>query len=167
MAKSNYSIIADVELNLDNVQKQLRGRDYKVTTTISGIDDVNKLDNSTKNLDNSTEDLTLTYEQFRQVMGSVLEVSGKMYEQVKNLNAVTIEYQKVSDLTGKSLENYVNQLSEVGKTVGRTGKPNRSEPGQWDGKPVSRTAPKPLKASRALSLQHKDEISLSVNVRNH
>ena len=35
------------------------------------------------------------------------------------------EFKKVSDLSGASLDNYTSKLSEIGKTVARTGKPKR------------------------------------------
>ena len=38
------------------------------------------------------------------------------------------EFKKVSTLSGNELDRYVDKLSEAGKQVARTGKPNRSEP---------------------------------------
>ena len=140
MAKTNtnYSIIADVELELKNAQKQLDGfgKDNKLNLdlNVKGSKSLSDADGKVKKLDNSTKDLVFTYQQFRQVLDSVVDVTGKMVEQVKTLDAAQTEFKKVSDLSGKALDAYQDKLSKAGKTVGRTGKPNRSEPVCCDGK---------------------------------
>ena len=140
MAKTNtnYSIIADVELELKNAQKQLNEfrKDNKLNLdlNVKGSKSLSDADGKVKKLDDSTKDLVFTYQQFRQVLDSVVDVTGKMVEQVKTLDAAQTEFRKVSDLSGKALDAYQDKLSKAGKTVGRTGKPNRSEPVCCDGK---------------------------------
>lgn len=140
MAKTNtnYSIIADVELELKNAQKQLNEfrKDNKLNLdlNVKGSKSLSDADGKVKKLDDSTRDLVFTYQQFRQVLDSVVDVTGKMVEQVKTLDAAQTEFKKVSDLSGKALDAYQDKLSKAGKTVGRTGKPNRSEPVCCDGK---------------------------------
>lgn len=140
MAKTNtnYSIIADVELELKNAQKQLDGfrKDNKLNLNLNvkGSKSLSNADGKVKKLDDSTKDLVFTYQQFRQVLDSVVDVTGKMVEQVKTLDAAQTEFRKVSDLSGKALDAYQDKLSKAGKTVVRTGKPNRSEPVCCDGK---------------------------------
>lgn len=140
MAKTNtqYSIIADVELELKNAQKQLNEfrKDNKLNLdlNVKGSKSLSDADGKVKKLDDSTKDLVFTYQQFRQVLDSVVDVTGKMVEQVKTLDAAQTEFKKVSDLSGKALDAYQDKLSKAGKTVGRTGKPNRSEPVCTDGK---------------------------------
>lgn len=140
MAKTNtnYSIIADVELELKNAQKQLNEfrKDNKLNLdlNVKGSKSLSDADGKVKKLDDSTKDLVFTYQQFRQVLDSVVDVTGKMVEQVKTLDAAQTEFKKVSDLSGKALDAYQDKLSKVGKTVGRTGKPNRSEPVCTNGK---------------------------------
>lgn len=140
MAKTNtnYSIIADVELELKNAQKQLNEfrKDNKLNLdlNVKGSKSLSDADGKVKKLDDSTKDLVFTYQQFRQVLDSVVDVTGKMVEQVKALDAAQTEFKKVSDLSGKALDAYQDKLSKAGKTVGRTGKPNRSEPVCCDGK---------------------------------
>ena len=140
MAKTNtqYSIIADVELELKNAQKQLNEfrKDNKLNLdlNIKGSKSLSDADGKVKKLDDSTRDLVFTYQQFRQVLDSVVDVTGKMVEQVKTLDAAQTEFKKVSELSGKALDAYQDKLSKAGKTVGRTGKPNRSEPVCCDGK---------------------------------
>ena len=140
MAKTNtqYSIIADVELELKNAQKQLNEfrKDNKLNLdlNVKGSKSLSDADGKVKKLDDSTRDLVFTYQQFRQVLDSVVDVTGKMVEQVKALDAAQTEFKKVSDLSGKALDAYQDKLSKAGKTVGRTGKPNRSEPVCTNGK---------------------------------
>lgn len=140
MAKTNtqYSIIADVELELKNAQKQLNEfrKDNKLNLdlNVKGSKSLSDADGKVKKLDDSTKDLVFTYQQFRQVLDSVVDVTGKMVEQVKTLDAAQTEFRKVSELSGKALDAYQDKLSKAGKTVGRTGKPNRSEPVCCDGK---------------------------------
>ncbi len=140
MAKSSshYSIIADVELELKNAQKQLNEfrKDNKLNLdlNVKGSKSLSDADGKVKKLDDSTKDLVFTYQQFRQVLDSVVDVTGKMVEQVKTLDAAQTEFKKVSDLSGKALDAYQDKLSKAGKTVGRTGKSNRSEPVCTNGK---------------------------------
>lgn len=140
MAKTNtnYSIIADVELELKNAQKQLNDfrKDNKLNLdlNVKGSKSLSDADGKVKKLDDSTKDLVFTYQQFRQVLDSVVDVTGKMVEQVKTLDAAQTEFKKVSDLSDKALDAYQDKLSKAGKTVGRTGKPNRSEPVCTNGK---------------------------------
>lgn len=140
MAKtnSNYSIIADVELELKNAQKQLNEfrKDNKLNLdlNVKGSKSLSDADGKAKKLDDSTKDLVFTYQQFRQVLDSVVDVTGKMVEQVKTLDAAQTEFRKVSELSDKALDAYQDKLSKAGKTVGRTGKPNRSEPVCTNGK---------------------------------
>ena len=137
-SNSHYSIIADVELELKNAQKQLNEfrKDNKLNLdlNVKGSKSLSDADGKVKKLDDSTKDLVFTYQQFRQVLDSVVDVTGKMVEQVKTLDAAQTEFKKVSDLSGKALDAYQDKLSKAGKTVGRTGKPNRSEPVCTNGK---------------------------------
>lgn len=138
MAKTNYSIIADVELELKNAQQQLnefrKENKINLDVNVNGGKSLEDTSNKTKNLDDSTKDLMFTYQQFRQVLDSVIDVAGKMSEQVKALDSAQTDFKKVSDLSGQALDAYQEKLSAAGKTVGRTGKPNRSEPVCCDGK---------------------------------
>ena len=143
-SNSNYSIILDAILNEESIKKQLKeiqnNKDtkLKIGVTADGaqrtkerLDGVNQ---STKNIDNSTKDLMFTYQQYRQVLDSVINVTERMYQSVKSLDDAQTEFKKVSDLQGAALDSYTKKLSESGKTVARTGKPNRSEPVCCDGK---------------------------------
>lgn len=139
MAKSsNYSVLVDAQLNLDDIEKKLKSKKYEIpidTSSIkSGKKDIDDAVQSTKNLGDTTENVAVTYQQFRQVLDLATSALSNMYEQVRNLDSATTELKKVSDLQGASLDKYVSKLSKMGQTVGRTGKPNRSEPVCCDGK---------------------------------
>lgn len=139
MAKnSNYSISVDVDLDLKQIEGKLKSQKYGITLDTSGVkgakDVIDKTTQSTKSLGDATENVAITYQQFRQVLDLATGALSNMYEQVKNLDSATTELKKVSDLQGASLDKYVSKLSKMGQTVGRTGKPNRSEPVCCDGK---------------------------------
>ena len=127
---------------------------------------MSKLAGETNRLNQSTQDVINTYQVFSQILNKSVEAIKSMASATIELDSAITNFKKVSDLSGQSLDSYVNNLTKVGQSVARTGKPNRSEPVCCDGKAAQRTAPKPLKASRALSLQHEDEIYLSVIINN-
>lgn len=139
MAKSsNYSISVDVDLDLKDIDSKLKSKKYSLPIDTTGAkeakDSIDRIAQATENLDKKTEKVNITYQQFRQMLDLATSALSNMYEQVKNLDSATTELKKVSDLQGASLDKYVSKLSKMGQTVGRTGKPNRSEPVCCDGK---------------------------------
>ena len=135
---SNYSVIIDAELELKKAKQQLnelkKDNKLKLDLRATGGKSLREATSQTQDLDNSTKDLMFTYQQLRQVLDSVIDVTEKMYTSVKNLDDAQTEFKKVSDLNGQALDNYTTKLSDMGKSVARTGKPNRSEPVCCDGK---------------------------------
>ena len=167
----NYSVVVQAELDLKKIKEQLKevssnGVDLKVHGAAQGKKEIDDVTKSTRQLNEAGQDLELTFNVAHEVFSKFLSVVKDMAGQVYELDAALTEFKKVSDLSGSALDDYVDKLSQLGQAVGRTGKPNRSEPVCCDGKAAQRTAPKPLKASRALSLQHEDEICLSVIINN-
>lgn len=135
MASNNdYSILAKVVLNLNNIQSQLNNAAKKVTFKVDGkgirsvTAELDTMSTATQQASKHAEDLGLTYQQARLIMDKCVDTISSMVEQVYTLNSAMTEFKKVSDLRGSGLEDYVQSLSEMGKTVARTGKPNRSEP---------------------------------------
>ena len=135
---SNYSVIIDAELELKKAKQQLnefkKDNNLNLDLRVTGGKSLREATSQTQDLDNSTKDLMFTYQQLRQVLDSVIDVTEKMYTSVKNLDDAQTEFKKVSDLNGQALDNYTTKLSDMGKSVARTGKPNRSEPVCCDGK---------------------------------
>lgn len=135
MASNNdYSILAKVVLDLNNIQSQLNNAAKKVTFKVDGkgirsvTAELDTMSTATQQASKNAEDLGLTYQQARLIMDKCVDTISSMVEQVYTLNSAMTEFKKVSDLRGSGLEDYVQSLSEMGKTVARTGKPNRSEP---------------------------------------
>ncbi len=126
MAKSggsNYSIIVDAKLDLESIDDQLK----KSRKTI-------KFDVDSQSAKQQLQDLGLTYQQLQLIASKSIETFKILSGQVFELDGAVTEFQKVSDLSGDALDRYVSKLSEAGREVSRTGKPNRSEPVCCDGK---------------------------------
>lgn len=123
----NYSILADVELNTKNIQKQLNNaaKDLKVSL------DTREVKNGAKDIDNLSDSMgnaSLTFQAANEIFSKSIEVIGAMVEQVYELDAAMIEFQKVSDLSGQALDDYIAKLSDMGNSVARTGKPKCQAP---------------------------------------
>lgn len=69
------------------------------------------------------ESLGLTYQQANAIMSKSIEIISMMVDSVFELDEAITSFKKVSDLSGQSLDNYVEKLTEMGLEVGRTGKP--------------------------------------------
>ena len=136
---TNYSIIVDAELDLKKIKEQLKevasnGVDLKVHGAAQGKKEIDDVTKSTRQLNEAGQDLELTFNVAHEVFSKFLSVVKDMAGQVYELDAAITEFKKVSDLTGSALDDYVDKLSQLGQAVGRTGKPNRSEPVCCDGK---------------------------------
>lgn len=118
MAKSNanYSILVDVELQTKQIQDQLDKTSKKARLNVTD-------NGGTKKLKEDAQELELQWQQAQYVMSECLKVINSMVEEVYSLNSAMIEFQKVSDLSGQGLEDYLDKLSEMGKEVARTGRP--------------------------------------------
>ena len=116
---SQYSILVDVDFNTSQIQQKLRqaAQNTKINFDVdsSGIDQAAK----------SAENLGLTFQEANLIMSRSLDIITSMVDEVYALDSSLTEFKKVSDLSGASLENYTSKLSEIGKTVARTGKPKR------------------------------------------
>ena len=136
---TNYSIIVDAELDLKKIKEQLKevasnGVDLKVHGAAQGKKETDDVTKSTRQLNEAGQDLELTFNVAHEVFSKFLSVVKDMAGQVYELDAALTEFKKVSDLSGSALDDYVDKLSQLGQAVGRTGKPNRSEPVCCDGK---------------------------------
>lgn len=120
----NYSILADVELKTDGIQTKLNNQlknlkiDLDTKNAVSGMQD----------LDSAAEDVSLTFQAANEIFSKSIEIISAMVDQVYELDAAIIEFQKVSDLSGQSLDNYIEKLNEMGSSVARTGKPKCQAP---------------------------------------
>lgn len=122
MAKTNtnYSILVGVELQTAGIQKQL---DNATKQTKLKIDDseVKNAASSLSNLNDVAEETDLTFQAANEVFRRSIEILSQMASQVYELNTAIIEFQKVSDLSGEDLDDYIDKLSNMGSAVARTG----------------------------------------------
>lgn len=125
--KTNYSIVADVLLDLSSIQKQLNEANLKLDLGGTSKNEIN-------DLSDSVNDLSLSVDAAGRVFSAVTQVIGAFVSEVYTLDSALTEFKKVSDLQGDALDAYVDKLSGMGQEVARTGKPNRSEPVCCDGK---------------------------------
>ena len=119
--RSNYSILVDVELDTSNIQKQL---DKNAKVQLNTTDAIKSL----LGLDNAMEDTSLTFQAANEVFSTTKDILMSMVKQVYELDSAIIEFQKVSDLTGEALDNYVQKLNSMGDSVAKTGKPKCQAP---------------------------------------
>ena len=118
---TNYSILVGVELQTKQIKEQLNSvsRGAKINIDTSSVGQASQ----------DINNLALDFNAANEVFSKTIRVIGSLANQVLELDTALTEYKKVSDLSGQALDKYVAKLSKVGLTVGRTGKPNRSEPG--------------------------------------
>lgn len=119
--RSNYSILVDVELDTSNIQKQL---DKNAKVQLNTTDAIKSL----LGLDNAMEDTSLTFQAANEVFSTTKDILMSMVNQVYELDSAIIEFQKVSDLTGDALDNYIQKLNSMGDSVAKTGKPKCQAP---------------------------------------
>lgn len=62
-----------------------------------------------------------SYAQLMATFQQMVQVYQSLSEQVFEVDEALTEFKKVSDLSGESLNQYVDQLQDLGGTVGRTG----------------------------------------------
>lgn len=121
---NNYSVLVGVELDTKNVQQQLNQNlknlkvDLDTKDATKGLNDLNS----------SITDTYLTFQAANEIFSTSIDIIKSMAEQVYALDAAMIEFQKVSDLSGQALDNYIAKLSKMGSTVARTGKPRCQAP---------------------------------------
>ena len=136
MAAEAWKINVGVKLDTSKIQSDLNKALRAQSTTVKVRTDgsMSKLAGETNRLNQSTQDVINTYQVFSQILNKSVEAIKSMASATIELDSAMTEFKKVSDLSGKSLDSYVNNLTKVGQSVARTGKPNRSEPVCCDGK---------------------------------
>ncbi len=130
---ANYQILVGVDFETKQVQKRLNELAKDVTLKVKtetdtqkikeASDAVKKIKESTDETTEATKELGLQWQEAKAVMQFALNIIKSMADEVYALDASMTDFQKVSDLTGESLKEYVNDLAAAGKTVARTGRP--------------------------------------------
>ena len=131
---NNYSILVDVELQTSTIKKQLDDALKEAKLKInsddakSASDDLKKLKDASDQAAGSADDLSLSYQAANAILRQSIDIITSMVDQVYSLDTALTEFKKVSDLSGQSLDDYVSKLTDMGNTVGRTGKPKCQTP---------------------------------------
>ena len=112
---AQYSILVDVEFETQQIKKKLQEASKGAVINVD--------DSSLKEAVKNAEDLGLSFQAANAILRTTNEIIEAMVEQVYELDSAMTEFKKVSDLRGSGLEEYQKQLSDIGKTVARTGKP--------------------------------------------
>ena len=130
---ANYQILVGVDFETKQVQKRLNELAKDVTLKVKteadtqkikeASDAVKKIKESTDETTEATKELGLQWQEAKAVMQFALNIIKSMADEVYALDASMTDFQKVSDLTGESLKEYVSDLATAGKTVARTGRP--------------------------------------------
>lgn len=79
-----------------------------------------KLEEQLANASAGINEGSLTFQAANMIFSKTVEIMGAMVEQVYELDDALTEFEKVSDLSGVALEQYTEQLGELGEQVGRT-----------------------------------------------
>lgn len=131
---NNFSILVDVELQTSTIKKQLDDALKEAKLKInsddakSASDDLKKLKDASDQAAGSADDLSLSYQAANAILRQSIDIITSMVDQVYSLDTALTEFKKVSDLSGQSLDDYVSKLTDMGNTVGRTGKPKCQTP---------------------------------------
>lgn len=126
----NYSITLSSILDTSGIEKQIKALEAKkhnITFTTGGkaVNNTTKsfegLNKAINQQDKSLQNNLLTFQAANMLLSRTVDIISSMTEQVLELNKSVIEYQKVTDLSGESLDKYVDKLSVMGRQVARTG----------------------------------------------
>lgn len=90
MAGSAYSIIVDTELDLSNIQKQLKNINANVKVGVQS-DQVKEATKEVDNLNNSAKNVGLTFQEANMIMQGSLDAIKAMTEQVFELDSAMTE----------------------------------------------------------------------------
>lgn len=115
---TNFTILVDAEIqNISQITKQLQ--DLGKQNTIG----LNVNANGLKEASQGVQNLGLNFNQANEIFRESIDLIESMVDQVFEMNTAMTELQKVTDLSGQSLDDYVDKLTQIGDEVARTGKP--------------------------------------------
>ena len=128
MATSNFSVLVDLVPDVSSLKKKLKNQNIEIKVGVTGTEKVKNLNAAVQDNAKAVEDAALTWQQYREMLNLATRAIKLFVEQTMKMDESMTEFKKVSTLSGNELDRYVDKLSEAGKQVARTGKPNRSEP---------------------------------------
>ena len=111
MASNNdYSILAKVVLDLNNIQSQLNNAVKKVTFKVDGkgirsvTAELGDMSSASQQAVRDAGNVEATFNAMNEVFRRSVDAISSMVEQVYTLNSAMTEFKKVSDLRGSGLE---------------------------------------------------------------
>lgn len=125
----NYVITLGTAVDISGAEKDLekltkKPKTIKISAKDGSVKDatasVKGLDGALKNQDQTLGANLLTFQAANMILSQTVDIVSAVVEQVYELNTAQTEFKKVSDLTGASLDNYTQKLSEMGRKVART-----------------------------------------------
>lgn len=128
MATSNFSVLVDLVPDVSSLKKKLKNQNIEIKAGVTGTEKVKNLNTAVQDNAKAVEDAALTWQQYREMLNLATRAIEAFVGQTMEMDESLTEFKKVSTLSGNELDRYVDKLSEAGKQVARTGKPNRSEP---------------------------------------
>ena len=128
MATSNFSVLVDLVPDVSSLKKKLKNQNIEIKVGVTGTEKVKNLNTAVQDNAKAVEDAALTWQQYREMLNLATRAIESFVGQTMEMDESLTEFKKVSTLSGNELDRYVDKLSEAGKQVARTGKPNRSEP---------------------------------------
>lgn len=138
---ANYSIVlrttldvTEIQRQIQKIQKELNNTkiDFGGGTAINNIQNLNaELKNANVNIQNvnsSVQDSELSFNAANEIFSKTVDIIASMAEQVLTLDNAMVELRKVSNYSAQDLQSYSEELTELGATVARTGKPKCLSP---------------------------------------
>ena len=117
MASTAWKIRVGVELDTNDLQSQLNKATPKVKIDGDSTGAVNAADRAKQ----SVKDAGLEYQQYKIILDKCIDTIKSMAENTMELDAAQTRFRKVSDLSGKALEEKKKKLTKMGQQVGRSG----------------------------------------------
>ena len=117
MSSSTQKIRIDDKIDTNDLHSQLNKATPKVK--IDG-DSAGAVDAAEK-AKQSVKDVGLEYQQYKIILDKCIDTIKSMAEQTMKMDAAQTNFKKVSDLSGKSLDDYTKKLAKMGQQVGRSG----------------------------------------------
>ena len=110
---TTWKVSVGVDLDVSDIQRQL--------DQVHGHIDLGDSTSSVNDLTAAGERMNLTYQAAYSIFSKSVGAISSMVSQVKELDSAVTEFKKVSDLSGKALDDYISKLADAGSTVARTG----------------------------------------------
>lgn len=110
----NYGILIGAELDTKQIDEQLK----KINQELKG----KSFEVDVSGAKQSLRDLTIDFQAANAMIRNTADTIESMVEQVYAFDAALVEFRKVSDLSGESLNSYIDSLNTMGDSVARTGR---------------------------------------------